>query len=155
MRRVMDLCSTIYNSPVFLNFVFQSFRISFRPVSLHGFVISYIHSFFHGRFTPRRAGYLTMKYFWRPRMKGSEPPVKKEWMKDETNKSRDRQAKILRRQTPNFHKTIIGEIVNNAMKWVWLFWHPQNFTYKHFLPHCHISKKGYIVLFFPYPSATM
>ena len=49
-------------------------------------------------------------------VKGSEPPVKKEWMKDETNKSRDRPAKILRRQTPNFHKTIIGEIVNNAMK---------------------------------------
>ena len=35
--------------------------------------------FFHGRFTPRRAGYLTMKRLWRPRMKTWRRGVNRPW----------------------------------------------------------------------------
>ena len=43
------------------------------------FNLSFIHSFFHGRFTPRRAGYLTMKRLWRPRMKTWRRGVNRPW----------------------------------------------------------------------------
>ena len=128
MRRVMDLCSTIYNSPVFLNFVFQSFRISFRPVSLHGFVISYIHSFFHGRFTPRRAGYLTMKYFWRPRMKtwwrGVNRPWKKSGWRMKQISLEIGQRKSWDGKPPIFIKPLSVKLL--IMQWneCGFFWHP-------------------------------
>ena len=35
--------------------------------------------FFHGRFTPRRAGYLTMKRLWRPKMKTWRQGVNRPW----------------------------------------------------------------------------